>query len=87
MRLAQEDNPVAKRDTFLLRIDPKILEAIRRWADDDMRSITAQIEYLLRDSLRRAGRLPQAPSAAAEEPTAGDEKPAAECEPPRTDTD
>lgn len=47
---------MTKRDTFLLRIDPKILEAIRRWSDDEMRSMNAQIEFLLRKSLRDAGR-------------------------------
>jgi hypothetical protein len=42
---------------FLLRLDPRLFEAIRRWADDDLRSINAQIEYLLTDQARRAGRL------------------------------
>lgn len=49
---------MAKRDSFLLRADPKVLEAIRRWADDDLRSINAQIEFLLRKALKEAGRLP-----------------------------
>ena len=48
--------PESKR--FLLRLDPRLFEAIGRWADDDMRSINAQIEYLLTDQARRAGRLP-----------------------------
>jgi hypothetical protein len=43
---------------FLLRLDPRLFEALRRWADDDLRSINAQIEYLLADQARRAGRLP-----------------------------
>jgi hypothetical protein len=43
---------------FLLRISPELFEAIRRWADDDLRSINAQIEYLLTEQARRAGRLP-----------------------------
>ncbi len=47
---------VAKR--FLLRLDPRLFDALRRWAGDDMRSINAQIEYLLTDQARRAGRLP-----------------------------
>lgn len=42
---------------FLLRLDPAIYEAVQRWADDEWRSVNAQIEYLLRDALRRAGRL------------------------------
>jgi hypothetical protein len=49
---------LAKRDAFLLRIDPEILAALRRWADDDLRSLNAQIDYLLRQRLREAGRLP-----------------------------
>jgi hypothetical protein len=49
--------PDSKR--FLLRLDPRLFEALRRWADDDLRSINAQIEYLLTDQARRAGRLPR----------------------------
>ena len=48
--------PESKR--FLLRLDPRLFEALRRWADDDLRSINGQIEYLLADQARRAGRLP-----------------------------
>jgi hypothetical protein len=44
---------------FLLRLDPRLFDALRRWADDDLRSINAQIEYLLTDQARRAGRLPK----------------------------
>lgn len=51
---------MAKRDAFLLRIDPEVLAALRRWADDDLRSLNAQIDFLLRRSLRDAGRLPSA---------------------------
>jgi hypothetical protein len=47
---------MAKRDAFLLRIDPAVLAAIRQWADDDMRSLNAQIEFLLREQLRAGGR-------------------------------
>jgi hypothetical protein len=53
--------PEAKR--FLLRLDPQLFEAIRRWADDDLRSINAQIEYLLTLEAREAGRLPSRESA------------------------
>ena len=49
---------MAKRDSFLLRIDPQILDALRKWSDDEMRSINGQIEYLLRQSLASADRLP-----------------------------
>ncbi len=48
------------RDSFLLRVDPQILAAIRQWSDDDLRSVNAQIEFLLRQSLKNAGRLPKA---------------------------
>ena len=44
---------------FLLRLDPRLFEALRRWADDDLRSINSQIEYLLAEQARRAGRLPR----------------------------
>jgi hypothetical protein len=50
--------PIAERKRSLLRLDPRLFEALRRWADDDLRSINAQIEYLLSDQARRAGRLP-----------------------------
>jgi hypothetical protein len=50
---------VAARKSFLLRIDAGVLDAVQRWANDDLRSLNAQIEYLLRDSLRRAGRMPR----------------------------
>ena len=43
---------------FLLRIDQRVYDALEHWAADDLRSVNAQIEFLLRDSLRRAGRLP-----------------------------
>jgi hypothetical protein len=42
---------------FLLRLNPGLFDALRRWADQDLRSINAQIEYLLTDQARRAGRL------------------------------
>lgn len=47
---------MAKRDSFLLRIDPKVLAAIRKWAEDEMRSMNGQIEYLLSNCVRQAGR-------------------------------
>ena len=48
---------MAERKPFLLRIDSAVLESVQRWANDDLRSLNAQIEYLLRESLRRAGRV------------------------------
>jgi hypothetical protein len=50
---------VADRKSFLLRIDAAVLEAVQRWANDDLRSLNAQIEFVLRDALRRAGRPPR----------------------------
>ncbi|HEY1814638.1 MAG TPA: DNA-binding protein [Kofleriaceae bacterium] len=50
---------MAERKPFLLRIDPAVLEALERWAGDDLRSVNAQIEYVLRDALARAGRAPK----------------------------
>lgn len=49
---------MAKRKQYPLRIDPTIWEAIERWAADDMRSANGQVEWILRDALKRAGRLP-----------------------------
>ena len=50
---------MSKREAFLLRLDPKVLEALRRWASDDLRSVNAQVEFLLRRALRDAGRIPR----------------------------
>ena len=50
---------MADRKTFLLRIDAAVLEAVQRWANDDLRSLNAQIEFVLRDAVRRVGRLPK----------------------------
>jgi len=53
------------RKAFLLRVDPKLLEALQRWANDDLRSLNAQIEFLLRRALIDAGRAPGGASAGA----------------------
>ena len=45
------------RKSFALRIDSRTLEAMQRWAKDDLRSMNAQIEFVLRESLRKSGRL------------------------------
>jgi len=57
---------VADRKSFLLRADAGILEAMQRWANDDLRSLNAQVEFVLRGALRAAGRLP-APDGAPEQ--------------------
>jgi hypothetical protein len=46
-----------QRKPFLLRLDPQTHEALQRWADAELRSLNAQIEFLLRDALRQEGRL------------------------------
>lgn len=48
---------MAKRKSFALRIDAATLEAMQRWSKDELRSLNAQIEYVLRDALRKSGRL------------------------------
>ncbi|GAA1983728.1 hypothetical protein [Catenulispora subtropica] len=49
---------MAQRKQILLRLDPAVHDALARWAGDELRSTTAQIEYLLRQALAQAGRLP-----------------------------
>jgi hypothetical protein len=49
---------VAERKAFLLRIDPAILDALQQWADDELRSLNGQIEFVLRRVLQSEGRLP-----------------------------
>lgn len=50
---------MAARKSFLLRVDPAVLEALQRWANDDLRSLNGQIEFVLRDALKRVGREPR----------------------------
>lgn len=49
---------MADRKQILLRLDPAVHDALARWAGDELRSTTAQIEYVLRQALSQAGRLP-----------------------------
>jgi hypothetical protein len=49
---------VSERKTFLLRLDPAVHDALARWAADELRSTNAQIEFLLRQALADAGRMP-----------------------------
>jgi hypothetical protein len=69
---------MAQRKTFLLRLDPATHEALQRWADAEMRSLNAQIEFLLRDALRQTGRLRAGaavpPGSNEPEPQAGSEE-------------
>jgi len=50
---------MAARKAFALRIDEKTLAAMQRWANDDLRSLNAQIEFVLRDAMRKNARLPK----------------------------
>lgn len=52
---------VEKR-AYPLRISAAVLEAVQRWADDDLRSVNAQIEFVLREALRKQGRLKRSAS-------------------------
>jgi hypothetical protein len=54
---------LAARKAFLLRIDPRLYEALEKWAADELRSVNGQVEYLLTDAARRAGRAPSAQGA------------------------
>ena len=60
---------MAERKPFLLRVDPALLEALQRWANDDLRSLNVQIEFVLRRAVQQAGRskeggtLPDPPTA------------------------
>lgn len=49
---------MAEKKKFLLRVDPAIYDALERWAADEYRSVNAHIEYVLRDVLKKTGRLP-----------------------------
>lgn len=64
---------MASRKPFLLRVDRDLLDAVQRWANDDLRSLNAQIEFILRRALRDAGRTPR--------PTQGGDAPAASEDP------
>lgn len=48
---------MAEKKPFLLRVDRDLLDAVQRWANDDLRSLNGQIEFLLRESLKKAGRV------------------------------
>lgn len=58
---------MSEKKAYPLRINAQIIEAMQRWADDELRSLNAQIEYVLRDALRKAGRLPRPADAPPEE--------------------
>ena len=49
---------MSEKKAYPLRINALVLDAMQRWSDDELRSLNAQIEYVLRDALRKSGRLP-----------------------------
>jgi hypothetical protein len=53
---------VAERRSFLLRVDPELLDALQLWARDELRSLNGQVEFLLRRALREAGRVKGEPA-------------------------
>jgi hypothetical protein len=55
----EDARPAAKRHAVLLRLDPAVHEALTRWAADELRSVNAQIEMVLRRALTEAGRAPR----------------------------
>jgi hypothetical protein len=77
---------MTKRDSYLLRIKPEMLEALRRWADDEFRSLNGQIEFALHKALEQSGRLPKASSpleSQVPEPSTGKDADSQPDEPPK----
>ncbi len=58
---------MSEKKAYPLRINAKVMAAVQRWADDELRSLNAQIEYVLREAMRKAGRFPSEPSPAPED--------------------
>ena len=58
---------MAAKKSFPLRISDEVYEAMRRWSDDELRSVNAQIEYVLREALRKSGRLKKPKSGGADD--------------------
>ena len=50
---------MAPRKSYLLRIDPQLYDALEKWAADELRSVNAQIEYLLTEATKKSGRAPR----------------------------
>ena len=65
--LNQTESKLLPRESFLLRTDPKVLDALRRWAGDELRSANAQLDFILRKALKDAGRWPPKASEAKDE--------------------
>lgn len=63
-----------EKKSFLLRVDPSLYDALQRWAADDLRSVNAQVEFLLRRALQQAKRLPPSSDGAAARPVDSEEE-------------
>ena len=55
--LCVESTDVSEKKAYPLRISVAVIEAMQKWSDDELRSLNAQIEFVLRDALRKSGRL------------------------------
>lgn len=53
---------MAAKKAFALRLDESMMKALEKWASDELRSTNGQLEWIIRESLRKAGRLPKAVS-------------------------
>ena len=60
-----------EKKAYPLRISATVLDAMQRWSDDELRSVNAQIEYVLREALRKAGRLKAGPGKSAPDDAGG----------------
>lgn len=54
--MAQEENAKKKKKSFVLRLDPEMYEALEHWASDEFRSVNGQVEYIIHNALKKAGR-------------------------------
>jgi hypothetical protein len=70
---------------LLLRLNPRLFDVLHRWADDELRSINGQVEYLLTDQARRAGRLARQSNRPPRDPPAGDAEDPEAARRPRAD--
>ena len=53
---------MSKKKSFVLRIDEKTFAALKKWSEDEFRSVNGQLEYIIREALKKQGRLPKNPS-------------------------
>ena len=50
---------MSQKESYLVRMNPAVINALKKWAEDELRSVNGQVEYLIRDALRKDGRLPK----------------------------